>query len=137
MINYFPLIAAVLAMFLIQKEFSNKMAAGWFGIFYGLSMIISYFFDGQAQYFVWSIASTPLFLLILSKLRRITPMILLLCVSDIILTLIDVVSFVTYNTNMASLYQMRWSPERVVIILQLAAFFIALGIVLLLQLNVP
>jgi len=127
MINYLPLLVALFAMFILQKEWSNKLAAGWFGLFYCGSICISYVFEGEAQYFVWSIVSTPLFLLILSKLSKITPMILLLCASDIILTLIDVGSFVTYNIPLDGVYQWRWNPERIVIIIQVAALLVRDG----------
>jgi len=111
----------------IQKEWSNQCAAGVFGLFYSAALFISYYFDQQPEYFMWSIVSTPLFLIVMSMMNKITLMILLLCLTEVAFLIIDVISLIAYNLGIEWLYQMRWGPETVVITLQLAALLVRNG----------
>ena len=124
--NIIPLIVICLAMF-VQKDNTNRAAVGVYGYFYCLALFISYYFAGEPEYFYWSIGSSPLFLIALSMLRKVTLMVLLLSLSEFALLLIDVLSIVAYNLRLEWLYSLRWMPETAVITLQLAALLVTNG----------
>ena len=124
--NIIPLFVICLALF-VQKDSTNQAAVGVFGYFYCLALFISYYFNGEPEYFIYSIASSPLFLIALSMLRRTTWMILLLSLTEFALLLVDVFSIVTYNLRLDWLYQLRWGAESILITLQLAALLVING----------
>lgn len=124
--NVMPYAVIILSM-AIQKEWSNQCAAGVFAFFYSAQIFISHFANGTDTYFLWAIISTPLFLIALSMMNKITLMILLLCITEVAFLIIDVLSLIAYNLRIEWLYQMRWGPETVVITLQLAALLVRNG----------
>jgi len=124
--NAIPYAVVAIAM-AVQKEWSNQAACGVFAFFYSASLLVSYFANGSDAYFIWSMISTPLFLIALSMLSKITLMILLLCLTEVALLLIDAASLIAYNLGNDWLYQMRWGPETAVITLQLAALLVRNG----------
>jgi hypothetical protein len=111
----------------IQKEWSNQAACGVFAFFYSAQIFISHFANGTDTYFIWAMISSPLFLLALSKLNKITYCALFLCLTEVAFLLIDVVSLIAYNLHNEFVYQMRWAPEQAVITLQLAALLVRNG----------
>lgn len=124
--NVLPYVVICISM-VIQKEWSNQCATGVFAFFYSAQLVISHFAYGTDTYFIWAIISTPLFLIALSMMNKITLMILLLCLTEVAFLLIDVLSLIAYNLRIEWLYQMRWGPETVVITLQLAALLVRNG----------
>jgi hypothetical protein len=124
--NIIPLIVICAAMS-AQKDRTNQAAVGVFGYFYCASLVISYLFNGEPEYFYWSIASSPLFIIALSILRKTTLMILLLSLTEFALLLVDVISVLAYNLRLEWLYQLRWVPETAFIVLQLAALMVRNG----------
>jgi len=124
--NVAPYIVICISM-LIQKDKTNLAAIGAFAFFYSATLIISYFTNGSDTYFLWSMVSTPLFLIVMSVMSKITLMILLLCLTEVALLIIDVISLIAYNMGIEWLYQIRWWPESIVIILQLAALLVTNG----------
>jgi hypothetical protein len=111
----------------VQTDRTNRAAVGVYGYFYCISLVISFIFAGEPEYFYWSIASSPLFLIALSMLKRTTLMILLLSLTEFALLLVDVLSVVTYNLRLEWFYQLRWMPEMALIILQLSALMVRNG----------
>lgn len=128
MINALPFAVAVWAMFIVQdKQWSNQAAVAVFGFFYCAALSISHIYQGQPEYFVWSIASSPLFMAVLLMLNRFTLMMLLLCITEVGLALIDSVGFLIYNLGQEDAFLMRVTPEKIVIALQLAALMVKDG----------
>ena len=124
--NIIPLFVVCLAM-CVQTDRTNQAAVGVYGYFYCASLVISFIFAGESTYFYWSIASSPLFLIALSMLKRTTLMILLLSLTEFSLLLVDVASILAYNLRLEWLYQLRWMPETALIILQLSALMVRNG----------
>ena len=124
--NIIPLFVVCLAM-CVQTDRTNQAAVGVYGYFYCASLVISFIFAGESTYFYWSIASSPLFLIALSMLKRTTLMILLLSLTEFSLLLVDVASILAYNLRLEWLYQLRWVPESILITLQLAALLVTNG----------
>lgn len=128
MIDALPFAVAVWAMFIVQdKQWSNQAAVSVFAFFSCAALSISHIFWGEPEYFVWSIASSPIFIACLLMLNRFTMMMLLLCLTEAGLAIIDSVGFLTYNLGQEGIYSMRLTPEKIVIALQLAALMVKNG----------
>ena len=128
MINALPFAVAVWAMFIVQdRQWSNQAAASFFCAFYCAALSISHAYQGEPEYFVWSIASSPMFIACLLMLNRFTLMMLLLCLTEAGLAIIDAVGFLTYNLGQEGIYSMRLTPEKIIIALQLAALMVKDG----------
>jgi len=124
--NMIPLLVCIGAM-AYQKDWSNQAAVSWFGVFYLAAFVVTRVWGGTPDYFVYSIISTPLFLLAIASLNKFTIMMAFLWLTEIILALIDLGGFTAYNLKVENLYQMRLTPERLVIALQLAALMVRDG----------
>jgi len=124
--NVLPYAVCLIAM-IYQKDHSNQAACAVFAFFYSLSLIINEAFAYTTGIFVYSIISTPLFLLAIASLNKFTIMMAFLWLTEIILALIDLGGFTAYNLKVENLYQMRLTPERLVIALQLAALMVRDG----------
>lgn len=128
MINVVPIAVAVWAMFITQdKQWSNQAAVAWFGAFYCAAFSIDHLFAHEPEYFVWNIIASPLFIAALLTLNKFTLMMLLLCLTEAALALIDSVGFLTYNLGREGIYSMRLTPEKIIIALQLAALTVKDG----------
>ena len=95
---------AVIALF-VNRSDTNRAAIFLYAVFYSAALLIS--LDSSANYFMLSILSTTLFIVSLNMLSRATKLVLLLCLTDIILTSIDLISLVAYNLNIEELYKIR------------------------------
>ena len=128
MINAVPFAVAVWAMFITQdKQWSNQTAVSLFCAFYCVALSINHIFANDPAYFVWNIASSPVFIACLLMLNRFTMMMLLLCLTEAALAIIDSVGFLTYNLGLEDAFVMRVTPEKIVIALQLAALMVKDG----------
>ena len=95
---------AVIALFVNRCD-TNRAAIFLYAVFYSAALLIS--LDDSANYFMLSILSTTLFIVSLNMLSRPTKLVLLLCLTDIILTSIDLIALVAYNLNIEWLYLYR------------------------------
>lgn len=128
MINALPFAIAAWAMFIRHdRQWSNQAGVAIFVAFYSLSLGISHAFSGESAYFVWSIASSPLFIAALLTLNKFTLMMLLLCLTEAALAIVDSVGFLTYNIRQEEIYLNRLTPEKIIIALQLAALMVKNG----------
>ena len=116
-----PYLIAALAI-VVHKSDTNRAAIFLFALFYSINEIL--LLDKSANFFLWSIISSTCFIYLLSKLSKVTLMILLLGLSDIILTLIDVGSLLAYNYNVEWMYQLRYPSTYYVAIAQIAALLV-------------
>lgn len=126
MINALPYAVIAIAMF-IHKDRTNLAAVGVFAFFYSLALIINHSFEGRPEYFIWSIVSTPLFLIAMSMMTKITRMIAILCLTEIVLLLIDVVSLMAYNVGIEWAYQSMKVLGVAIVALQLSALLVRHG----------
>ena len=128
MINAAPFAVAVWAMFITQdRQWSNQVAVSFFCAFYCVALSINHIFANDPSYFVWNIVSSPVFIACLLMLNRFTMMMLLLCLTEAALAVIDSVGFLTYNLGLEDAFVMRVTPEKIVIALQLAALMVKDG----------
>ena len=118
MIVYF---IAALAIF-VQKTDTNRAAVFLFAVFYSINEIM--LLDKSADYFLWSIMSSTAFVYLLSKLSRVTIMILLLALTDIILSSIDLIALVAYNLDNERVFQFRGIAEPYISTFQIAALLV-------------
>tara|TARA_R110000823_G_scaffold110656_3_gene230720 strand:+ start:503 stop:925 length:423 start_codon:yes stop_codon:yes gene_type:complete len=118
MIVYFIAALAIV----VHKSDTNRAAIFLFALFYSINEIL--LLDKSANYFFWSIISSTCFIFLLSKLSRVTYMILLLAITDIILTLIDLTALVAYNLDNEWLYQSHFSLTYYVVIAQIASILV-------------
>ena len=118
MIVYFIAALAIV----VHKSDTNRAAIFLFALFYSINEIL--LLDKSANYFFWSIISSTCFIFLLSKLSRVTYMILLLAITDIILTLIDLTALVAYNLNNEWLYQIHFPMTYYVAIAQIACLLV-------------
>ena len=112
---------AALAMF-VHKSNTNRAAVFLFAVFYSIAEIIA--LDQSSNYFLWCIISTACFICALSKLSRVTVLVLLLATTEIILALIDLIALVSYNLDNAWLYQSHFSLTYYVVIAQIACLLV-------------
>ena len=112
---------AAIALF-VNKSDTNRAAIFLYSLLYSAAILIS--LDSSANYFMLSILSTTLFIVSLSMLSRATKLVLLLCLTDIILTSIDLISLVAYNLNIEDLYKIRESATFYVGIAQLTCLLV-------------
>ena len=124
--NVIPYMVVCLAM-CIHKDRTNLAACGVFAFFYSIALVIKFSFGGTADYFIWSIATAPIFLIVMSMLSKITKLVILLCLTEIVLLIIDIVSLVAYNMEIEWLYQLRWWPETIAIAVQTASLLVRHG----------
>ena len=124
--NVIPYAVVAIAM-CVQKERSNLAACFVFTLFYSAQLVITHYYDGEPAYFLWAMISSPLFLIALSRLNKITICVLFLCLSEIALLLIDVIGLIAYNGDNEHIYLMRLPVEQAVIILQLSALLVRNG----------
>ena len=99
-----PYFVAALAI-IVHKSDTERAAIFLFALFYSINEVL--LLDKSINLLLWAIISSTCFLYLLSKLSKITLMILLLGITDIILVLIDVVGLLAYNYNVESIYQLR------------------------------
>ena len=118
MIVYFIAALAIV----VHKSDSNRAAIFLFALFYSINEIL--LLDKSANYFLWSIISSTCFIFLLSKLSRVTYMVLLLAITDIILTLIDLIALVAYNLDNEWLYQIHFPMTYYVAIAQIACLLV-------------
>ena len=118
MIVYFIAALAIV----VHKTDTNRAAIFLFALFYSINEIL--LLDRSANYFFWSIISSTCFIFLLSKLSRVTYMILLLAITDIILALIDLTALVAYNLNKEWLYQIHFPMTYYVAIAQIACLLV-------------
>lgn len=118
MITYF---VAALAM-LVHKSNTNRAAVFLFAVFYSFAEIIA--LDQSSNYYIWCIISTTCFICALSKLSKVTILVLLLASTEIILALIDLIALVSYNLGNEWLYQSHFSLTYYVVIAQIAALLV-------------
>ena len=118
MIVYFIAALAIV----VHKSDTNRAAIFLFALFYSINEIL--LLDKSANYFFWSIISSTCFIFLLSKLSRVTYMILLLAITDIILALIDLTALVAYNLDNEWLYQSHFSLTYYVVIAQIASILV-------------
>ena len=118
MIVYFIAALAIV----VHKSDTNRAAIFLFALFYSINEIL--LLDKSTNYFFWSIISSTCFIFLLSKLSRVTYMILLLAITDIILTLIDLTALVAYNLGNEWLYQSHFSLTYYVVIAQIASILV-------------
>tara|TARA_R110002126_G_scaffold276944_1_gene422708 strand:- start:315 stop:737 length:423 start_codon:yes stop_codon:yes gene_type:complete len=118
MIVYFIAALAIV----VHKSDTNRAAIFLFALFYSINEIL--LLDKSTNYFFWSIISSTCFIFLLSKLSRVTYMILLLAITDIILTLIDLTALVAYNLDNEWLYQSHFSLTYYVVIAQIASILV-------------
>ena len=115
---------AVIALF-VNKSDTNRAAIFLYSLFYSAALLIS--LDDSANYFMLSILSTTLFIVSLNMLSRPTKLVLLLCLTDIILTSIDLIALVAYNLNIEHLYLLREPATYYVGIAQLTCLLVKDG----------
>ena len=118
MIVYF---IAALAIF-VQKTDTNRAAIFLFAVFYSINEII--LLDRTAYYFLWSIMSATCFIYLLSKLSRVTIMVLLLALTDVILASIDLTALVAYKLDNEWIYQRHFLVTYYVSIAQIACLLV-------------
>ena len=118
MITYF---VAALAM-VLHKSNTNRAAVFLFALFYSIAQIIA--LDQSSNYYFWCIISTTCFIYALSKLSRVTILVLLLASTEIILSLIDLIALVSYNLGNEWLYQSHFQLTYYVVIAQIAALLV-------------
>tara|TARA_R110000751_G_scaffold305601_1_gene422242 strand:+ start:137 stop:592 length:456 start_codon:yes stop_codon:yes gene_type:complete len=118
MIVYFIAALAIV----VHKSDTNRAAIFLFALFYSINELLV--LDESVNYFLWSIISSTCFIFLLSKLSRVTYMILLLAITDIILTLIDLIALVAYNLDNEWLYQSHFSLTYYVVIAQIACLLV-------------
>ena len=118
MITYF---VAALAM-LVHKSNTNRAAVFLFAVFYSIAEIIA--LDQSSNYYFWCIISTTCFIYALSKLSKVTILVLLLASTEIILALIDLIALVSYNLGNEWLYQSHFSLTYYVVIAQIACLLV-------------
>ena len=118
MIVYFIAALAIV----VHKSDTNRAAIFLFALFYSINEIL--LLDKSANYFFWSIISSTCFIFLLSKLSRVTYMILLLAITDIILALIDLTALVAYNLDNEWLYQIHFPTTYYVAIAQIACLLV-------------
>ena len=118
MITYF---VAALAM-VLHKSNTNRAAVFLFALFYSFAEIIA--LDQSSNYYVWCIISTTCFIYALSKLSRVTILVLLLATTEIILALLDLIALVAYNLSNEWVYQSHFSLTYYVVIAQIACLLV-------------
>ena len=118
MIVYFIAALAIV----VHKSDTNRAAIFLFALFYSINEIL--LLDKSANYFFWSIISSTCFIFLLSKLSRVTYMVLLLAITDIILALIDLTALVAYNLDNEWLYQIHFPMTYYVAIAQIACLLV-------------
>ena len=118
MIVYFIAALAIV----VHKSDTNRAAIFLFALFYSINELLV--LDESVNYFLWSIISSTCFIFLLSKLSRVTYMILLLAITDIILALIDLIALVAYNLDNEWLYQSHFSLTYYVVIAQIACLLV-------------
>ena len=118
MIVYFIAALAIV----VHKSDTNRAAVFLFALFYSINEIL--LLDKSANYFFWSIISSTCFIFLLSKLSKVTLMILLLAVTDIILALIDLIALVAYNLDNEWLYQIHFPMTYYVAVAQIACLLV-------------
>jgi len=126
MIDVIPYMVVCLAM-CIHKDRTNLAACGVFAFFYSIALVIKYLHAGTPDYLIWSIATTPLFLIAMSVMTKITKLVIILSLTELVLLIIDVVSLVAYNMQIEWLYQLRWWPETIAIAVQTASLLVRHG----------
>ena len=118
MIVYFIAALAIV----VHKSDTNRAAIFLFALFYSINEIL--LLDKSVNYFFWSIISSTCFIFLLSKLSRVTYMVLLLAITDIILALIDLTALVAYNLDNEWLYQIHFPMTYYVAIAQIACLLV-------------
>ena len=118
MIVYFIAAAAIV----VHKSDTNRAAIFLFAVFYSINELI--LLDKSVNYFFWSIISSTCFVFLLSKLSRVTVMILLLCLTDIILASIDLTALVAYHLDNERVFQFRELSEPFTSTFQIAALLV-------------
>lgn len=115
------------AMYVTQGRVkSNQYAAAVFLFFYCIAMGIGEGFKETPEYFVWSMVSTPFFIFLILQMNTFTLLGLLLCVTEAVLLLIDLIGFMSYNT-IKPLYIMALGIKPIVTTLQLASLMVRDG----------
>ena len=118
MIVYFIAALAIV----VHKSDTNRAAVFLFAVFYSINEIL--LLDKSVNYFFWSIISSTCFIFLLSKLSKVTLMILLLAVTDIILASIDLIALVAYNLDNEWLYQIHFPVTYYVAVAQIACLLV-------------
>lgn len=119
---------AGLAMFILQERtHSNQYAAATFIFFFAYALWVGDRFEGTPEYFVWSIVSTPVFILLILQMNTFTTLGLLLCLTEFALLLIDIVLYITYTVAIWPLYTLALGIKPIVTTLQLASLLVKDG----------
>jgi len=100
MINLIPYVIAGTALFLHHNN-TNRACVGLFIFFYSISLYM-----------------------LLVQFSKVTAMMVVFCVTDVVLVLIDVVSFLAYHYGLEALYQAPLNVELAAIYVQWIALWI-------------
>jgi hypothetical protein len=124
--NAIPYLMCAVAFFL-HKDKTNQAVTGLFAVFYSLSLVFNTFMIEEVLIFEINLVLTALFYLFLAQFSKITMMMIIFCVTDVILTLIDVGALLAYNYNWTSLYATLYELDKPFIIMQYAALWVTDG----------
>jgi len=124
--NVIPYMICAVA-FALHKDKTNLAVTGLFVLSYSASLLFNQLMVDNVLIFEINLVITAIFYIILSKFSKITMMMVIFCVTDIILTLIDVASLLAYNYSWNSLYGNLYELDRPFIIMQYAALWVTDG----------
>lgn len=123
MINLIPYMIAGTALFL-HRDNTNRACVGLFILFYSISLVFHALMIEDPRIFQINLVLTALFYLLLVQFSKVTAMMVIFCVTDVTLVLIDVVSFLAYHYRLEALYKAPLNVELAAIYIQWIALWI-------------
>ena len=119
--------AMCLVAVMIHKDHTNLAAAGLFIIFYSFSLLPHLAMEESPIIFEINLMMTALFYVMLAGFSKVTKMIVIFCITDIILTLVDVAAFLSYHYRLWGLYEFAYKIEGSIVLIQWAALWVTDG----------
>ena len=123
MINLIPYVIAGIALFL-HRDNTNRACVGLFIFFYSISLVFHSLMVEDPRIFQVNLVLTAIFYMLLVQFSKVTVMMVVFCVTDVVLVLIDSVSFLAYHYKAEALYQAPQNVELAAIYLQWIALWI-------------
>jgi len=123
MINLIPYVIAGTALFLHHNN-TNRACVGLFIFFYSISLVFHSLMLEDPRIFHVNLVLTAIFYMLLVQFSKVTAMMVVFCVTDVVLVLIDVVSFLAYHYGLEALYQAPLNVELAAIYVQWIALWI-------------
>lgn len=124
-----PYLMALIGFFVINKDRSNRIVTVLFGWFYSANMAFNMGMDeGPDIYLVELLLITGFFVavtLCISILKiKVTMMIMILCVADVIVASMDIVAFLTYYDTNETMYTFAYNSIFQLFVIQYAALWV-------------